>query len=76
MTEPLESYEDAGGIRCRDAAYLVCDARDRTLLPDEQASLTAHLAVCPHCKIANRQFRLLFAQIDELLGNSRPGADL
>lgn len=74
MTQLPDSHQDAGGIRCRDAADLVCEARDRELMPDERAALDAHLAVCPYCKVASRQFAALFGQLDELLGKtpSRP----
>jgi len=75
MTELPDSHQDAGGIRCRDAAELVCEARDRKLVPDERVALDAHLAVCPYCKVASRQFAALFEQLDELLGKTQSRPD-
>jgi len=54
-------------IRCRGAAEIVCDARDRPLQPDESTALRDHLESCDRCRLAAQQFRELFAQLDELL---------
>jgi predicted anti-sigma-YlaC factor YlaD len=54
-------------IRCRDAAELVCEARDRALDTEEQQRLAGHLSGCERCRAAAGQFRQLFEQLDELL---------
>jgi len=59
-------------ITCRDTTYLVCEARDRSLSADEQASLTHHIQTCPYCQVAAKQFSQLFSQLDELLARSQP----
>lgn len=66
MTDPSDLL--AGGIRCHDAAWLVCDARDRSLDDTERHALDTHLARCPHCKVAGQQFTTLFSLLDEYLG--------
>lgn len=60
----------AGGISCRDSTHLVSEARDRTLDDDDQQRLTTHVAHCPHCRIAARQFSDLFARVDLLLART------
>ncbi|WP_300759685.1 hypothetical protein [Janthinobacterium sp.] len=59
-------------ITCRDTTYLVCEARDRSLSPDEQVSLTNHIQICPYCQVAAKQFSQLFSQLDDLLARSQP----
>jgi|APAra7269096819_1048525.scaffolds.fasta_scaffold45865_2 hypothetical protein len=59
-------------VRCRDAATLACDARDRALDATEQEDLGRHLAQCAYCRIASQQFRELYDQLDELLACPAP----
>lgn len=59
-------------ITCRDTTYLVCEARDRSLSPAEQAQLSGHIQTCPYCQVAAKQFSELFSQLDDLLARSQP----
>ncbi|OON63514.1 hypothetical protein B0920_09160 [Massilia sp. KIM] len=54
-------------LTCRDTTYLVCGARDAALSPQQERQLAAHLAGCPSCQVASRQFARLFGQLDTLL---------
>lgn len=67
-----EHLRDA--LSCRATTYLVSEARDRDLTPQELASLQAHIDGCPHCQIASRQFENVFSQIEDLFGRSRTGS--
>jgi len=60
----------AGGISCRDSTRLVSESRDRPLSGDEAARLATHVELCPHCRIAARQFAELFARVDLLLART------
>jgi len=61
-------------LTCRDAALLVCDARDRALVPAEASYLGRHLSTCAECRSAARQFASLFAQMDALFAVDKPSA--
>jgi hypothetical protein len=54
-------------LSCIDTTWLVSDARERPLTPDEIASLQAHIAACRHCQGARQQFEVLFRGIEALL---------
>ncbi len=55
-------------MKCRDTTFLVSEARDRELTLDEYQALNAHIAECPLCTKASKQFADLFQHLDELLG--------
>jgi len=59
-------------ITCRDSTWLVSCARDGALTPAEASQLADHLAGCPACQVASRQFAQLFAQLDTLLAREDP----
>jgi len=54
-------------IRCQDSVALVSAARDHLLSAAEQEQLLHHVAGCPRCQVARRQFTALFTALDELL---------
>jgi hypothetical protein len=68
LSPPIDS-----DFHCSDAALLVCEARDRTLLEDERESLDRHLQDCQYCQVTKRQFASLFGQLDTLLGKGERG---
>jgi hypothetical protein len=53
-------------LSCRDTTWLVCGARDTPLDDEQRRLLDAHIAACPSCQVASRQFAALFAQLDTL----------
>lgn len=55
-------------MKCRDTTFLVSEARDRELTPDEYQALSAHIGECPLCQKASKQFADLFQYLDELFG--------
>ena len=65
--------QDRAPITCRDTTWLVSDARERELTPEEKAELRAHIAECELCQGASRQFEVLFRQLKVHLGNADRG---
>lgn len=51
---------------CREILELMSTALDHPLSPDEQARLDNHLAECPDCKAAQREFQWTHSRIKEL----------
>jgi len=66
MTKPLS---------CKDTTWLVSESRERDLTAQEVQDLQHHIADCPLCQGASRQFAVLFKQLDSYLGNSKSGKD-
>lgn len=61
----------ADRLSCKETTWLVSEARERALSPEERQNLEQHIATCSFCQGASRQFDVLFKQIDNYLGNSR-----
>ncbi|MGH1417523.1 MAG: zf-HC2 domain-containing protein [Hyphomicrobiaceae bacterium] len=55
-------------ITCKDTTWLVSDACERDLTPQEKANLQNHIAECDLCKGASKQFEVMFRQLDLYLG--------
>lgn len=63
--------DKANEITCRDTTWLVSDARERELTPEEKRDLAHHIESCELCQGASKQFDVLFRQLKEFLG--QPG---
>lgn len=55
-------------LSCQDTTWLVSDARERSLTPEEGRSLAEHIATCPFCSGASAQFEVLFRQLEMYFG--------
>ena len=62
-------------LSCRDTTWLVSDARERRLTPEEGRSLAEHVATCPFCSRASVQFEVLFRQLEMYFGRQEPPDD-
>lgn len=54
---------DRKPLTCRETTWLVSDARERDLTPEEKRDLVAHVEECPFCSRASVQFEVLFRQL-------------
>lgn len=70
MRNPTDAHDNDGVITCRQNTALACDAYDRTLAPAEARQLAMHLADCPLCRTANKQFQTLSKLLDEFFGKT------
>lgn len=52
---------------CQDSVALVSALRDGELSPPDAVRLDHHVAQCPRCQVARKQFTALFAALDSLL---------
>jgi hypothetical protein len=59
-------------ITCRDTTVMVSAARDGELDAAGHAALLQHIASCPYCKDASKQFDALFKNLDQLLARNLP----
>ncbi len=59
-------------ITCRDTTVMVSAARDGELDAAGRAALLQHIADCPYCKDASKQFAALFQNLDQLLAKNLP----
>jgi hypothetical protein len=61
--------EDKKEITCQDTTWLVSDARERELTPEEKRDLLGHIESCELCQGASKQFDVLFRQLKKYFGN-------
>lgn len=61
----------SASITCRESVYLVSQWRDGELDDQDKQRLSLHVSICERCQVANKQFQMLFAGLDDLL--ARPG---
>jgi hypothetical protein len=54
-------------ITCRDTTWLVSDSRERSLTAEEQASFDEHIVTCGLCKGGEKQFKVMFRQLERYL---------
>ena len=58
-------------ITCKDTTWLVSDACERDLSPQEKSDLAGHIEDCELCQGASTQFDVLFRQLRIYLGTSK-----
>ncbi len=59
-------------LTCRDTTVMVSAARDGELDAAGHAALRQHIAACPYCTDASKQFDALFQNLDQLLARNLP----